>query len=123
MNLIDALSSGSTGPVIRSVGIKKDMRFLKSETYSHYWFLSFQSYLGKRGDSYDRFLIRVREMYESVSIIFQVLNNLSNQNNTNINSNNPKNYNFNSFYDFLITKRIALKIKRDPSIKLNEIFS
>jgi NADH:ubiquinone oxidoreductase subunit D len=43
-------------------------------------------------------------MYESVSIIFQVLNNLSNQNNTNIKSNSPKNYNFNSFYDFLYTK-------------------
>ena len=52
--------------------IKKDIRFLKSETYSHYWFLSIQGYLGKRGDSYDRFLIRLREMYESVNIVFQI---------------------------------------------------
>jgi len=37
-----------------------------------------QSYLGKRGDSYDRFLIRIREMYESVNIVFQVLSNLTN---------------------------------------------
>jgi NADH-quinone oxidoreductase subunit D len=36
-----------------------------------------QTYLGKRGDSYDRFLIRIREMYESVNIIFQILNKLS----------------------------------------------
>jgi NADH:ubiquinone oxidoreductase subunit D len=34
-------------------------------------------YLGKRGDSYDRFLIRLREMYESVNIIFQILTNLT----------------------------------------------
>jgi NADH-quinone oxidoreductase subunit D len=67
-----------TGPVIRSIGIKKDMRFLRSETYAHYWFLSIQGYLGKRGDSYDRFLIRLREMYESVSIVFQILTNLTN---------------------------------------------
>lgn len=73
----DVLSTGSTGPVARSAGVKKDMRFLKSETYAHYWFLSIQGYLGKRGDSYDRFLIRIREMYESLNIVFQVLTNLT----------------------------------------------
>jgi len=36
LNINDAISYGATGPVIRSVGIKKDMRFLKSETYAHY---------------------------------------------------------------------------------------
>ena len=36
-----------------------------------------QGYLGKRGDSYDRFLIRLREMCESVNIVFQVLTNLT----------------------------------------------
>lgn len=35
-----------------------------------------KGYLGKRGDSYDRFLIRMREMYESLNIIFQILSNL-----------------------------------------------
>tara|TARA_B110001469_G_C9602803_1_gene299547 strand:- start:297 stop:929 length:633 start_codon:yes stop_codon:yes gene_type:complete len=78
LNLNDALSYGVTGPVIRSTGVKKDMRFLKTETYSYYWFLSIQGYLGKRGDSYDRFLIRVREMYESVNIVFQILTNITN---------------------------------------------
>ena len=43
-----------------------------------------QSYLGKRGDSYDRFLIRIREMYESINIVFQILSNLTAiDNNTN----------------------------------------
>jgi NADH-quinone oxidoreductase subunit D len=62
-----------------------------------------QSYLGKRGDSYDRFLIRVREMYESVNIIFQVLNNLNNQN-SNTGNLTKKGFNTNSFYDFLFQK-------------------
>ena len=73
----DVISSGATGPVSRSAGVKKDIRFLRSETYAHYWFLSVQSYLGKRGDSYDRFLIRIREMYESLNIVFQILTNLT----------------------------------------------
>jgi NADH:ubiquinone oxidoreductase subunit D len=76
LNINDAISYGATGPVLRSVGVKKDMRFLKSETYAHYWFLSVQGYLGKRGDSYDRFLIRMREMYESIHIVFQLLTNV-----------------------------------------------
>lgn len=63
--------------MVRGVGIKKDIRFSRSETYSHYWFLSIQGYLGKRGDSYDRFLIRLREMYESLNIVFQILSNIS----------------------------------------------
>lgn len=74
----DAVNNGATGPVLRSTGVKKDIRFLKAETYSYYWFLHIQGYLGKRGDSYDRFLIRLREMYESLHIMFQVLTNLTN---------------------------------------------
>lgn len=77
VNLTDTISSGLTGPVARGAGVKKDLRFSKSEVYSHYWFLSINGYLGKRGDSYDRFLIRLREMYESLNIVFQVLTNIS----------------------------------------------
>lgn len=109
LNLTDAISYGVTGPVVRCVGIKKDIRFLRSETYSHYWFLSIQGYLGKRGDSYDRFLIRVREMYESVNIVFQVLSNLTTLTNKNtpfaVNSNNDFKINFFSFFDFLYAQK------------------
>ena len=89
INLNDAISNGATGPVLRGTGTRKDIRFSKSDTYSYYWFLSIQGYLGKRGDSYDRFLIRLREMYESVNIIFQLLTNLTSfsKNNTNSSSN------------------------------------
>lgn len=108
LNLTDAYSYGITGPVARSVGIKKDLRFSRSESYAHYWFLSIQGYLGKRGDSYDRFLIRMREMYESVNIIFQILSNLTNLTTSNDNFNNLKtteNVNFFSFFDFLYAQR------------------
>lgn len=77
LNSRDVLSTGATGPIARSVGVKKDLRFVKSETYAHYWFLSLQGYLGKRGDSYDRFLIRFREMYESLNVIFQLLSSFT----------------------------------------------
>jgi len=56
--------------------------------------------LGKKGDSYDRFLIRVREMYESVNIVFQVLSNLVNKR-VETTTNESQNVNFFSFFDFL----------------------
>jgi NADH-quinone oxidoreductase subunit D len=62
--------------------------------------MSLHSFLGKRGDSYDRFLIRVREMYESVNIVFQVLSNLTN-NRMDITNSNKNNVDFFSFFDSL----------------------
>jgi NADH:ubiquinone oxidoreductase subunit D len=107
LNITDAFASGATGPVLRGAGLKKDIRFLKSETYSHYWFLTIRGYLGKRGDAYDRFLVRVREMFESVNIIFQILTNLTSLTNENsdILNNKSKKVNFFSFFDFLYANR------------------
>lgn len=105
VNITDCFYYGITGPVIRSAGVKKDIRFLKSETYSHYWFLNIQGYVGKRGDSYDRFLIRLREMYESVNIVFQILSNL---NNFNENKKSSEKVSFFSFFEYLYT----LKFKK-----------
>src|SRR5687768_5533831 len=64
-------------------------------------------YLGKRGDSYDRFLIRTREMYESVNIIFQILTNLTGLTalNDNFNNLNSSTTNFFSFFDFLYANK------------------
>jgi NADH-quinone oxidoreductase subunit D len=68
-----------------------------------------QGFLGKRGDSYDRFLIRIREMYESVNIVFQVLTNLTSlsysENNKNFLSNKNNKINFFSFFDFLYSQK------------------
>lgn len=107
LNSNDILSSSITGPLARSVGVKKDIRFLKSETYAHYWFLSIQGYLGKRGDSYDRFLIRLREMYESLSIVFQVLNNLTTLSSGKTASHPTNSVNFFSFFDSLYSEKFS----------------
>jgi NADH:ubiquinone oxidoreductase subunit D len=60
-----------------------------------------QSFLGRRGDSYDRFLIRIREMYESISIVFQVLSNLTNSHKLAASS-NSKDAEFMTFFQFFV---------------------
>ena len=120
LNYNDALNYGATGPVIRSVGLKKDIRFSQSETYSFYWYLSINGFLGRRGDSYDRFLIRVREMYESVNIIFQILTNLSLNFSDSIHNNNlKKKYNFFEFYNNLFFTDL-LKLNKNTKINSME---
>ena len=46
---------------------------MKLETYANYYHLNFRAYTGQNGDSYDRYLIRMNEMMESLYIISQVL--------------------------------------------------
>lgn len=102
ININDVISYAVSGPVVRSVGIKKDIRLYNSETYASYWFLSLHSFLGKRGDSYDRFLIRIREMYESINIVFQILSNLTNYKSSSSNKDlGHKKADFFSFFNFL----------------------
>lgn len=74
LSSMTAISSGATGVILRSTGVRKDIRLSKSETYGSYWQTYFKSFTGSRGDSFDRFLIRVREMFESLYIIFQIIN-------------------------------------------------
>jgi NADH-quinone oxidoreductase subunit D len=52
----------------RSVGFKKDVRLSKKHSYSNYNTIFFKSFLGINGDSYDRYLIRMFEMAESLQI-------------------------------------------------------
>jgi NADH dehydrogenase (ubiquinone) Fe-S protein 2 len=70
----DALSFGFSGPMLRGSGISWDLR--KSDPYDVYGKLSFSIPVGTNGDCYDRYLIRVNEMHESVSIIEQCLNEI-----------------------------------------------
>jgi NADH:ubiquinone oxidoreductase subunit D len=60
----------------RCTGIKRDLRLSKLETYANYYFLNFRSYIGQNGDSYDRYLIRMNEMLESLNIITQTINKI-----------------------------------------------
>jgi len=61
----------------RSVGLKRDLRNSKLETYANYYYINFRSYIGQHGDCYDRFLIRMNEMSESINIINQVINKIT----------------------------------------------
>ena len=62
---------GLTGVMSRSAGLKRDLRMDKFDTYANYYHLYFRTYTGQNGDSYDRYLIRMNEMSESVNIINQ----------------------------------------------------
>jgi NADH-quinone oxidoreductase subunit D len=67
------INYGLTGVMARSTGIKRDLRLDKLETYANYYYLNFRSFIGQNGDSYDRFLIRMNEMTESLNIMNQVI--------------------------------------------------
>ena len=69
-----SINYGLTGVMARCVGIKRDLRLMQLETYASYYYLNFRSYLGQHGDSFDRFLIRMNEMCESLNIINQAVN-------------------------------------------------
>ncbi|PMP82212.1 MAG: NADH-quinone oxidoreductase subunit NuoD, partial [Chloroflexus aggregans] len=69
-----ALSYGVSGPVLRGSGIPYDVR--KAEPYSVYDRFDFDIPIGKVGDVYDRFLVRIEEMRQSKRIIEQVLEQL-----------------------------------------------
>jgi NADH:ubiquinone oxidoreductase subunit D len=66
----------------RSVGIKRDLRVSRNETYANYYYLNFRGYVGAHGDCYDRFLIRMNEMCESTNIVNQVIGKLTKFNTT-----------------------------------------
>lgn len=63
--------------------------------------MSLQGYLGKRGDSYDRFLIRFREMYESLNIVFQLLSAFTTTSFESIERSHFKGNHFYSFFSLL----------------------
>ncbi len=66
-----ALDWGFSGPMIRGSGIAWDLR--KSQPYEIYGELDFDIPIGKNGDSYDRYLIRVEEMRQSIKLIKQCI--------------------------------------------------
>lgn len=67
----DAMAWGMTGPVLRGSGIPWDLR--KSQPYDVYDRMKFDIPVGKNGDCYSRYLVRVEEMRQSLRIIKQCL--------------------------------------------------
>jgi len=67
----DALDYGFTGPCLRACGVAYDVR--KAEPYSVYDRFDFDVPVGLDGDCWDRHYVRVQEMYESLRIVEQAL--------------------------------------------------
>jgi NADH-quinone oxidoreductase subunit D len=64
-----ALALGFTGPMLRGSGVEWDLR--KNQPYEVYDQLDFKIPIGKNGDCYDRYLVRVEEMRQSNEIMRQ----------------------------------------------------
>jgi NADH-quinone oxidoreductase subunit D len=69
-----AFDWGFTGPMLRGSGVAWDLR--KSQPYDGYEKYDFDIAIGKNGDCYDRYLIRMEEMRQSLKIIRQVCENM-----------------------------------------------
>jgi len=67
----NAVNFGWTGPALRSTGIAYDVR--KAHPYLGYDRLDFEIPTGERGDNFDRYMVRMREMDQSLRIIEQCL--------------------------------------------------
>ncbi len=70
----DALAWGFSGPMIRGSGIPWDIR--KAQPYDAYAAMEFDIPVGTKGDCYDRFMVRVQEVYQSARIIKQCLRDM-----------------------------------------------
>lgn len=71
VNQEDALNYGFSGPMLRGSGIFWDLRILDS--YDNYNKLDFFIPVGMYGDCYDRYIVRIEEMRQSLSIINQTI--------------------------------------------------
>jgi NADH-quinone oxidoreductase subunit D len=74
LNIEDCKHYGVTGPVIRAAGLEWDLR--KAQPYSGYENYEFDIPTGENGDTYDRYLVRMEEMRQSVRIIRQAVEKL-----------------------------------------------
>jgi len=70
----DAISYGCTGPVARGSGVSCDIR--KIFPYEVYDTVAFDEVLETAGDSFARYMVRVREMHQSIRIIEQLIDNI-----------------------------------------------
>lgn len=70
----NAISYGCTGPVARASGVSSDIR--KYYPYDVYGELQFDEVIEEAGDSFARYVVRMREMNESIRIIEQLIDNI-----------------------------------------------
>jgi len=67
----DCKALGVTGPVLRASGVKWDLR--KAQPYAAYSEFDFEIPTGEHGDTYDRYIVRMEEMRQSLRIIQQAV--------------------------------------------------
>jgi NADH-quinone oxidoreductase subunit D len=70
----EAIDLGFTGPMLRASGVPWDLR--KSQPYEVYDLIDFDVPVGRHGDCYDRYLVRMAEMRESLKIMAQCLDQM-----------------------------------------------
>jgi len=70
----EAVSWGFTGPCLRAANVAYDIR--KAHPYSGYEKYDFEIPVGENGDTYDRYVVRMREMRQSIRIIEQALGDI-----------------------------------------------
>jgi NADH-quinone oxidoreductase subunit D len=70
----DCIAYGVTGPVLRASGVKWDIR--KAQPYAAYSKFDFEIPTGQNGDTYDRYLVRMAEMRQSLRIIQQAVDGI-----------------------------------------------
>ncbi len=71
----DAIAYSTAGPVLRASGVAYDVR--RAQPYSYYEHLDFYVAVRNNGDVYDRYLIRIDEMEQSLRILRQIMTHLS----------------------------------------------
>jgi NADH dehydrogenase I D subunit len=74
VSAVDAQDWGFSGVMLRGSGVLWDLR--KTQPYDFYRSLCFEVPIGTNGDCFDRYLIRIEEMKQSVNIIQKCLNSL-----------------------------------------------
>jgi len=74
INKEEALNKGFSGPCLRASGVEWDLR--RNQPYDCYSELDFKIPIGTNGDCFERFLVRVEEMRQSIDIIKQCLKKL-----------------------------------------------
>ena len=70
----EALDMGFTGPMLRGSGLPWDLR--RAQPYEVYSLIDFKIPIGKHGDCFDRYLLRMEEMRQSISIILQCIDKI-----------------------------------------------
>ena len=109
----DCRNFNLTGVMSRSVGIKRDLRLSKKNAYALYNNIEFKSYCGNQGDSYDRFLIRMMEMGESLNIINKVSTTLL------TNFTNNKDF----LYSTIFSNKLFYDTKHKPYTSMEDLIS